>query len=142
MSGVPIWMFEEAKKKMYGMAIGSWGYNRYITSIYVPMIGIRGGGDSANKVQYQLFIDLDKFFDAIPTVFVLRPEDREIRHCNIYPAGHTFCTKLNRDLPQLCHGQYADTWRALGDKKNLLVFLNHCQDLLNHENFSSPARRV
>ena len=140
MTGIPQWMFEETKARVYGMAIGSYSHDRNITSIYVPIVGIKGSGDTKTKVTYQLFIDLDKFYIGIPDVFVLRPEDKDIRHVNIYPAGKFYCHKLKRALPALCHGKYEETWKSYGDKKHLLMFFNHIQDLLNHENFQSPAR--
>ncbi|MFX1512679.1 MAG: hypothetical protein ACFFCQ_08845, partial [Promethearchaeota archaeon] len=61
----------------------------------------------------------------------------QIRHVNIYRPA--FCSKLGKKLPYICVGNLE---KILQDwsKRTFLFTLAALRDIVNHQNFNSPAR--
>ena len=138
MPGVPIAEFTETKKT-YGSLIAK----KYdVNGIYICEAQVKGirGNRSQTEVLYTVTFDLSSFPEALPQIFVKDPPDNQIMHANVFHASN--CPFLNIPLPYLCPGALAGIWNTLPkDKRNLNVLLGGIHQILNIENFNSPARR-
>lgn len=123
--------------------------NRFgeISAVSLRVKGIRGGkkGAAAQEVVwYTVLIDVEHLRgSSIPTVFVLSPDDRDIRHVNVFPPAA--CPYLDgRALPHICWGGYVAQWRELEahrHNRSLVSLVQRLEVVLQHQNFNSCARQ-
>ncbi len=111
-----------------------------VLAVTVSVKGVRGM-QSTRRCSYDLIIETASLSSAIPPVWVRHPEDAEIKHVNIWPAGQSFCRWAGINLPSFCWDEYGDewlnvpvSWRTLG------AALEYVKQFLNTENHDSAAR--
>ncbi|MHA1853949.1 MAG: hypothetical protein ACTSUF_10655 [Candidatus Heimdallarchaeaceae archaeon] len=111
------------------------------TAIHVVSANIPGivGGRRKSKQIYKILVDLRSFPRELPTVYVMAPPDRQIRHVNIFHPK--YCPITGTSLPYLCPGILNTYWSNTPLKyRNLTSFLRAIHELLSNENHASPAR--
>jgi hypothetical protein len=111
-----------------------------VLAVRVPILGIKGGRSRA-RCRYEIIVDTHELAGAIPAVWVVSPQERDIRHVNIWPEARSFCRFAGKNLPSFCWHTFANGWSAAPQQARTLGnVLEYAKQLLNTENHDSPAR--
>jgi hypothetical protein len=112
----------------------------FVAAVSVTITGIRGM-HSKLPCSYQLIIETASLETTIPPVWVRYPRDADIKHVNIWHAGHAFCGWTGTDLPSFCWQGFGKQWRQTApDWRTLAAALEYVKQFLNMENHDSAAR--
>lgn len=135
--------FLQAKNIWLDLEIVSTNRWGEIMAVRGSMEGILGGRNSSiakRKIRYHFYINVSNIRSSIiPDFWITYPPDHSILHANIFPSN--YCRDLNSYLPSLCWGENKIRWAQLDiPKRTLYALLNMAKDVLNNQNFESPAR--
>jgi len=112
---------------------------RRVFGFFVELLGIKGGRgySSKAKILYRCYFDVSLFPEKNPEVWITNIPDNQIHHVNIFHDSP--CPRLGQSFPKICTGTL-DGVINRREERNLYGIIMSIKQILNDQNFSSPAR--